>query len=131
MNGIIYFGSKKIEMKPHHNLHCWIKSFEFVKEVYDITINFPSEEKFGLVSQMRRAAVSIPLNIAEGAARKGNREFIQFLHVSLGSLTELDTLILLSTELNFISKHEASLLIEKLDTIGKLIYGLIKKLNTP
>lgn len=118
-------------MKPHHNLHCWIKSFEFVKEVYDITINFPSEEKFGLVSQMRRAAVSIPLNIAEGAARKGNREFIQFLHVSLGSLTELDTLILLSTELNFISKHEASLLIEKLDTIGKLIYGLIKKLNTP
>jgi four helix bundle protein len=117
-------------MKPHKNLNAWIKSFEFVKEIYSVTDKFPSEEKFGLVSQMRRAAVSIPVNIAEGAARKSNKEFIQFLHISLGSMTELDTLILLSSELGFVEKLQADILIEKLDTIGKIIYGLIKNLET-
>lgn len=120
----------KIEMKPHKRLNAWIKSFEFVKEVYRITNTFPSEEKFGLISQMRRAAVSMPVNIAEGAARKSKKEFIQFLHISLGSMTELDTLILLSAELGFTTKDESDLLLKDLDTIGKLIYGLIKKLET-
>ncbi len=117
-------------MKPHKNLNAWIKSFEFVKEVYSITERYPSEEKFGLVSQMRRAAVSAPVNIAEGAARKSKKEFIQFLHISLGSLTELDTLILLSSELGFIAKAESEKLIEELDIIGKIIYGLIKNLES-
>jgi four helix bundle protein len=117
-------------MKPHKNLNSWIKSFEMVKDLYTITNSFPPEEKFGLVSQIRRASVSVPVNIAEGSARKSKKEFIRFLHISLGSMTELDTLILLSTELGFIRKEESDLLIEKLDTIGKLIYGLIKKLET-
>ncbi len=116
-------------MKPHKKLNAWQKSFEFVKDVYALTIQFPTEEKFGLVSQMRRASVSIPVNIAEGAARKSSKEFIQFLHISLGSATELDTLILLATELEFISKKESEELIEKLDIIGKLIYGLIKSIE--
>ena len=116
-------------MKPHKSLNCWIKSFEFVKNVYSITSDFPAEEKFGLVSQMRRAAVSIPVNIAEGAARKGKKEFVQFLHISLGSLTELDTLILLSKELGFIPDEKSVDLIIELDIIGKLIYGLIKSLE--
>ncbi|NJK84250.1 MAG: four helix bundle protein [Saprospiraceae bacterium] len=116
-------------MKPHKNLNAWIKSFEFVKEIYLVTDKFPSEEKFGLVSQMRRAAVSVPVNIAEGAARKSKKEFIQFLHIALGSMTELDTLLLLSAEVGFISKSECDLLIEKLDIIGKIIYGLIKSLE--
>jgi len=106
-----------------------MKSFEFVKDIYSITNSFPSEERFGLISQMRRAAVSIPVNIAEGAARKGSKEFIRFLYISLGSMTELDTLLLLSSELLYISKVESDLLIEKLDVIGKLIYGLIKRLE--
>ena len=63
-------------MEPHQKLNAWIKSFEFVKEVYRITSTFLTEEKFGLVSQMRRAAVSIPVNIAEGAARKSKKEFV-------------------------------------------------------
>jgi four helix bundle protein len=116
-------------MKPHKNLNSWIKSFEYVKDIYLITGKFPSEEKFGLISQMRRASVSVPVNIAEGAARKSPKEFIQFLHIALGSMTELDTLILLSAELQFIKTEEAKILIEKLDIIGKLIYGLIKKLE--
>ncbi|MES2380314.1 MAG: four helix bundle protein [Bacteroidota bacterium] len=116
-------------MKPHKNLNAWLKSFEIVKELYEVTSNFPIEEKFGLVSQIRRAAVSVPVNIAEGAARKSKKEFIHFLHISLGSLTELDTLILLSTDLGFIKKDESELIILKFDTIGKLVYGLIKSLE--
>ncbi len=116
-------------MKPHKKLNAWIKSFEFVIDTYLVTNNFPSEEKFGLTSQMRRAAVSIPVNIAEGSARKSPKEFIYFLHISLGSLTELDTLILLSSSLGFIKNEKADDLTERLDVIGKLIYGLIKKLE--
>ena len=102
------------------------KSFELVKVLYRVTSEFPSEERFGLTSQIRSAAVSVPVNIAEGASRKGKKEFIHFLHISLGSLTELDTLILLSSDLNFIPKEKAGLVITELDIIGKLIYGLIK-----
>ncbi len=116
-------------MKPHKKLNSWIKSFEFVKEIYLATRQFPSEEKFGITSQIRRASVSVPVNIAEGAARKGPKEFIHFLHISLGSLSELDTLILLSKELDFFNEKECDQLIEKLDVIGKLIYGLIKNLE--
>ena len=119
---------KLSDMKPHKKLHSWTKSFEFVKDIYLVTSKFPVEEKFGLTSQMRRATVSIPVNIAEGAARKSPKEFRQFLYISLGSLSELDTLILLSESLSFIEKEKSDLLIEKLDVIGKLIYGLIQKI---
>ena len=71
----------------------------------------------------------MPVNIAEGAARKSNKEFIQFLHIALGSLTELDTLLLLGFELSFISQEQLNTLIEKLDVIGKLVYGLIKSIE--
>ncbi|WP_201747750.1 four helix bundle protein [Dyadobacter flavalbus] len=117
-------------MKPHKKLNSWIRSFEMVKVLYEVTSSFPVEERFGLFSQIRRAGVSVPVNIAEGAARKGKKEFIQFLHIALGSLTELDTLILLSSDLNFITKEKSILLINELDTIGKLIYGLIRKLES-
>lgn len=117
-------------MKPHQKLNAWINSFKFVKTLYETTNTFPAEEKFGLTSQIRRAAVSIPVNIAEGSARKGKKEFIQFLYISLGSLTELDTLILLSCDLGFISSDKTTLLINEMDSIGKLIYGLVKKLES-
>lgn len=110
-------------------MNSWIKSFEFVKEIYLVTRQFPVEEKFGMTSQIRRASVSVPVNIAEGAARKGTKEFIHFLHISLGYLSELDTLILLSKELDFLGENECKQLIEKLDIIGKLICGLIKNLE--
>jgi four helix bundle protein len=75
----------------HKDLDVWKKSMNLVVLIYDITSKFPSDERFGLTSQMRRAAVSIPSNIAEGAARKGDKEFIQFLMIALGSLSELET----------------------------------------
>lgn len=116
-------------MKPHKNLLAWVKSFELVKDIYIYTKAFPQDEKFGLVSQIRRSSISVPVNIAEGAARKSTKEFVQFLYISLGSATELDTLILLSADLGYIQMAEAAKLIEKLDHISKLIYGLIKKLE--
>jgi four helix bundle protein len=117
-------------MKPHKRLNCWQNSFALVKDLYVLTDSFPNSEKFGLTSQIRRAAVSVPVNIAEGSARKSNKEFLQFLYISLGSLTELDTLILLSKELGFINSKPCEDCILKLDNIGKLLYGLIRKLET-
>ncbi|AWG26116.1 four helix bundle protein [Flavobacterium kingsejongi] len=116
-------------MKPHKNLLCWRKSFDLVKVIYTTTANFPENERYGLVSQMRRAAVSIPANIAEGAARRNPKEFRQFLYIALGSMSELDTLLLLSADLGFITTETILPLIETLEDIGKLIYGLIKKLD--
>jgi four helix bundle protein len=75
----------------HKDLDVWKRSMDLVVKVYQITKLFPDTEKYGLSSQMRRAAVSIPSNIAEGAARKGDKEFIQFLYISIGSLSELET----------------------------------------
>ena len=115
--------------KPHKNLDAWKLSFEFVKEIYSATASFPSDEKFGLTSQLRRAAVSLPTNIAEGAGRKSTKEFINFLSIALGSVAELDTLLLLSKELKYLREETCSILLQKLDIIGKLIYGLMKKLG--
>lgn len=125
----MFIFSETFLMKPHQKLNAWIHSFQLVKTLYELTNTYPPEEKFGLIAQIRRAVVSVPVNIAEGAARKGKKEFIHFLHIALGSLTELDTLILLSRDLGFISNEKAALLINEMDAIGKMIYGLIKKLN--
>jgi four helix bundle protein len=115
--------------KPHKNLDAWKLSFEFVKEIYLATASFPSDERFGLISQLRRAAVSLPTNIAEGAGRKSTKEFINFLSIALGSVAELDTLLLLSKELRYLKEETCSILLQKLDIIGKIVYGLMKKLG--
>ena len=115
--------------KPHKALDAWKFSFAFVKEVYSATASFPHDEKFGLTSQIRRAAVSPPCNIGEGAGRKSLKEFINFLSIALGSLAELDTLLLLSKELKYLEEETCSDLLQKLNIIGKLIYGLMKKLG--
>jgi len=90
----------------HKDLDVWKKSMDLVELIYSVTSQFPSDERFGLVSQMRRAAVSIPSNIAEGAARKGDKELIQFLMIAIGSLSELETQYLISVRLNFVDKNE-------------------------
>ena len=88
----------------HKDLDVWKKSIEFVTSLYNVTKEYPREELFGLVSQMRRAAVSIPSNIAEGASRKGKTEFKHFLSISLASGAELETQIIISGNLNYIQK---------------------------
>lgn len=109
-------------MKTHKDLDAWKNAMKLAKEVYAITKSFPKEEIFGITSQMRRAAVSIPSNIAEGAARSGSKEFIQFLYIALGSLSELETQFLLAMDLGYIKQFPQELL----DMSRKLILGLIR-----
>jgi four helix bundle protein len=117
-------------MKPHKNLNVWQKSFDLVKDLYLITCTFPNDEKFGIVSQIRRAAVSIPVNIAEGAARKSKKEFGQFLYIAAGSTSELDTLLLLSKSLQLAKPEEVDNLIDKVEIISKMLFGLINSVKS-
>lgn len=115
--------------KPHHKLNVWKKAIEFVKKIYKITGEFPSEEKFGLVSQMRRSAISIPCNISEGAARNNKKEFNHFLGIAQGSLSELETQLIISRELQLLTDQCADELINELDSISKMIIGLKRVIN--
>ena len=102
---------------------------DFVKHVYQATETFPKSELYGLSSQMRRAAVSIPSNLAEGAARKGKKEFSQYLNIAQGSISEIDTQIELSFILNYIDKNLYNDLTEKLNIISKMLFGLSRSLK--
>lgn len=88
--------------KPHKRLEVWKKSMDLVIELYKVTEAFPKEEKYALIDQIRRSAISIPSNIAEGAGRHTKKEFINFLHIAQGSLSELDTQLELSLRLNYL-----------------------------
>lgn len=114
-------------VRTHFDLAVWKKSVEFVKETYLVTKSFPADERYGLTQQMRRAAISVPSNIAEGAGRKSSKEFIQFLFISLGSLTELETQFIISKELDFIDSCEDYL--RKIKSIKVMLQGLIRALE--
>lgn len=111
-------------------LLVWKKSIEFVTEIYEITASFPSEEKFGLVSQIRRSAVSIPSNIAGGNARRSSADYIQFLKIARGSGAEVETQIIISKNLGFIEEVKSEELTSKITEIMKMINGLINYLKT-
>ena len=113
-------------MKTHRDLDVWKKSVVLVTTVYEITKSFPKEEIYGLTNQIRRSAVSVPSNIAEGSARQGNKEFAQFLYISLGSLTELETQLIIAGNLKFLSENDYESLMESLKEIGKMLIGLIR-----
>lgn len=120
----------KTNYEATQNLEAWKQSFQFVIDVYTLTKGFPDEEKFGAISQMRRAAVSVPANIAEGATRKSTKEFIRFLYIAEGSVSELDTLLCLSEALGFCAFEKVMPLYDSLERISKIILGLIKKLES-
>lgn len=118
-------------MKAHrlHDLIVWKKSMTLVKNIYVLTNDLPSEEKFGIVSQIRRCAVSIPSNIAEGAGRNNKKEFVQFLGIASGSCYELETQLILLSELNFKNENEVAVLLENLLEIQKMIYKFKENLK--
>jgi four helix bundle protein len=116
-------------MKTHKDLDVWKDGIEFVINVYKITLLFPKDELYGLTSQIRRAAVSIPSNIAEGAARKTANEFRQFLYIALSSASELNTQLLISKKLGFLNSESTEKLNNDLDSISRRIQGLIKSLR--
>jgi four helix bundle protein len=115
--------------KPHEKLNVWQEAMKAAQTVYKLTNLFPTEEKFGLVSQMRRAAVSIPCNIAEGAARQGKKEFKNFLSMAQGSLSELDTQLELSVLLGFLDNEILKEITNQLLRIDKMLTGLIRSLQ--
>lgn len=110
-------------MSNHRDLQVWNKSMDLVVEIYKITEEFPNDEKYGLTSQLRRAAVSIPSNIAEGAARKSTKELIQFLSIALGSLAEVETQIEIAQRINYI--QDSSQLRKNIYAIRKMTSSLI------
>ena len=113
-----------MDIRPHRNLDVWKKAMLLTKDIYEVTAGFPKSEIYGLSSQMRRAATSIPSNIAEGAGRKGQKEFLQFLSIAHGSASELDTQIELSTMAGYLDTDEAQALTQQLTNVTKMLYGL-------
>lgn len=113
------------ENKSFTSLNVWICSRELVKQLYLLTKDFPKEELYSLTSQMRRAAISIPSNIAEGVARNHDKETIQFLHISKGSLYELETQLYLSYDIGYLKEQQLSAIMNKIEDYKKLISGFI------
>jgi len=116
-------------MRPHERLDVWIKGIDFVVSVYKETEAFPKDEKFGLTSQLRRAAVSIPANIAEGAGRRSTKEFSHFLSNAQGSASEVDTELLIAHRLGYLVESKYLALRVALDEIGRMITDLSRHLN--
>jgi four helix bundle protein len=116
-------------MRPHEKLDVWKRAVDFVVEVYKATEGFPREERFGLTSQLRRAAVSVPTNIAEGAARRSNKEFAYFLSNAQGSASEVETELLIAYRLGYLSEAKISALRVSHDDIGKMLGGLARQVR--
>ena len=116
--------------KPHKKLEAWKTAIDVVLFVYKLADAFTPKEQYGLCTQVRRAAISIPSNIAEGAARQSKKEFAKFLHVAKGSLSELDTQFELARLLGYLSTSEWHTVNDKLTRVDRLISGLIRHLRT-
>jgi len=116
-------------MHNYKEMKIWQKGRMLVKEIYQLTQKFPSDERFGLTSQARRAAVSIPLNISEGAGRGTDKDFSHFLDLARGSVNEVETLIFLSNDLEYISIEEVNYLLVKTEELGKMIVAFQTKLS--
>ena len=110
-------------IRNHKDLNVWKKSIDLVDIIYKVTKSFPKEELYCLTSQIRRSAISVPSNIAEGAARSSKKEFIQFLYIALGSLSELETQIIIANRQGYLNNLNS--LLENIKVIQKLINGLI------
>ncbi len=118
------------KIKRLEDLEIWNKGLSLVEQIYAVTQKFPKEELYGLSSQLRRAAVSIPSNIAESFARFHNKEYKQLLYIALGSCAETKTQIIIASRLGYIEKKKKDILVQEIEQISRMTMGLIKKLNT-
>ena len=116
-------------MHRFKDLEIWKRSRSFCSAIYKVTSNFPESEKFGLTNQLRRAAVSIPSNIAECSSRKSNKDFARFLQITLGSAFEIETQLLISSDLKFISDEDLESLLNELNSIIKMTSKFNTSLN--
>jgi four helix bundle protein len=118
-----------MSIRSYQDLAIWKKAMELVVQVYHLTRHFPREEMHGLTSQMRRAAVSIPTNIAEGWGRGSRKEYIQFLRIARGSLLELETLLAISRSLRYLSQEDMQTTLALVEEISRMLSGLIASLK--
>ena len=121
--------SAEKKVSDYKDLLVWQKGITLVKRIYQITQTFPAEEKFGLISQMRRAAVSVPSNIAEGQARRTTGEFVQFISHAEGSVAELDTQLVVAIELGYCARSEAQVAFDLISELRKMLNALRRKLQ--
>ncbi len=118
-----------MKINSYRNLIVWQKSVALVTDIYTLTKSFPQEEKFGIVSQLNRASVSIPSNIAEGWGRESSKNYLQFLRISRGSLMETETLLEISKNLNYINESEFKAISDNIEEVSKILQGLIKSIQ--
>jgi len=117
-------------MKSFRDIKVWNKAYELVLKVYKVTKEFPSDEKFSLTQQIRRSAVSIIANIAEGNKRKSDKDFGHFLNISEGSLEEVKCYLILSKDLNYLNENNYQQLFNLSEEVGRMLHGFIKSLKT-
>lgn len=117
-------------MVNYKNYKVWEKSHHLVLKIYDVTSSFPKSEMYNLTSQMNRASVSIPTNIAEGCGRETEKELVRFLYIASGSAHELDYLLLVAKELGFMKPHISDSIISEIDEIKKMLFSLIKTIKS-
>ena len=113
-------------MKTHKDLNVWQESIKLVTLIYEKTRLFPKDELYALSSQIKRSAISIPSNISEGAARESNKDYLRFLFIAQGSISELDTQLIIAKNLNFLTGNDYAQIDRKLSEIRKMLVGLIK-----
>mgnify|MGYP001187704540 CR=1 FL=1 len=117
-------------MHNFRKLDIWIKSIDLVTDIYKLTNHFPSCERFGIISQMQRSALSCPTNIAVGSAKSSNKDFARFLEISLGSLLELETELIVSFNLGYVELENYETLRDRIVELQKMVKSFINKLNT-
>ena len=117
-------------LKNYKELKVWQKSYRLCLEIYKATKEFPKEETYGLISQIRRSVISVPSNIAEGYGRKSTLEYIRFLHVAYGSICELETQVLLSGDLGYVKTAKLKIFQKEIGEIERMLKALIKSLES-
>ena len=117
------------EIRSYRDLLVWQRSMELTMHSYRLSANFPADERFGLTSQLRRAAVSVPANIAEGHQRKSTKDYLRFISIASGSLAETETLVELASRLHSIEHHQVKELVQCADEVGKMLRSIQQKLE--
>jgi len=118
-----------MKTRGHHELESWQRAREFVSVIYELTRKFPQDERFGLTAQLRRASISIPSNIAEGAARSTTSDYIRFLYMARGSLSEIETQLFAAEDLDYLTPSEAAPIHDDLDSLAELLQAQINSLH--
>lgn len=126
---LVEMKNRSRKSRSFRDLDVWKLSIDLVKEIYQVTGKLPVTEIYGLTNQIRKAAVSIPSNIAEGQGRSSSREFKQYLPIALGSLAELETQIIIAKEIGYLTTEELSPLLGRVDIVRKMVKSLSKSLS--